>query len=155
MIVVPSLGDSRLPHSFWEKVRLGSIPVHRPDLGPCWEWTAYKQPKGYGRYKEGLAHKFAYDRLVGPLPPGLVSDHLCRNRACVDVSHIEPVTNGENIRRGDHQHRRKTHCPYGHPYSGSNLRVRSDGARRCITCQREYDKQYQRVRRLLGRATTP
>jgi hypothetical protein len=45
-------------------------------------------------------HRFAYELLVGPIPAGLVLDHLCRNRLCVNPNHLEPVTNSENPRRG-------------------------------------------------------
>jgi hypothetical protein len=47
------------------------------------------------------AHRFAYELLVGPIPEGLVIDHLCRNRRCVNPAHLEPVTAEENWRRGD------------------------------------------------------
>src|SRR3990172_7293894 len=77
---------------FWCKVRA-------LDNG-CWEWTGYLQPNGYGRLNVGsrmtLAHRWAYERLIGPIPRGLQSDHLCRNRACVNPLHIEPTTAREN-----------------------------------------------------------
>lgn len=93
---------------FWRKVnKNGPIPAHRPDLGPCWEWTGYVDPNGYGQYggAEGtrLPHRIAYEYLVGPVPPGLHVDHVCRNRKCVNAAggHLEPVTPRENIERGD------------------------------------------------------
>jgi hypothetical protein len=46
------------------------------------------------------AHRFAYLEFVGPIPDGLVLDHLCRNKKCVNPDHLEPVTNAENLRRG-------------------------------------------------------
>src|SRR3990167_5796765 len=86
---------------FWLKVKLGPIPVQRPDLGPCWVWTARCDAAGYGRFNGGysqLAHRNAYERLVGPIPKGLEPDHLCRNRSCVRVTHLELVTHAENMR---------------------------------------------------------
>lgn len=62
---------------------------------------------GYGRlHVEGSkvwAHRYSYEMLTGPIPDGLVIDHLCRNRACVNPAHMEPVTSRENLRRGGNQ----------------------------------------------------
>lgn len=119
---------------FWEKV---------DKSGDCWEWTAYKL-QGYGRfgvggsYKNGgrilYAHRWSYEQMIGPIPKGLTIDHLCRNRACVNPDHLEPVTAAENTRRGGRS--LITHCPKGHPYSGENLMSHPDGSRRCRECNR-------------------
>ena len=94
----------KLPARFWTKVRVGSIPSsQRPDLGPCWEWIAYRDHNGYGKFwdgtKKAFAHRLAYEMLVGPIPEGLESDHLCRVRHCVNPAHIEPVTSSVNSQR--------------------------------------------------------
>ena len=106
-----SFGDPRLPARFWAKVRTGSIPAHRPDLGSCWQWTAARFVGGYGLFHVGsridgsarpaYAHRFAYEVLIGPIPKPLEPDHLCRNRACVCPTHLEPVTRAVNTQRGD------------------------------------------------------
>lgn len=108
----------------------------------CIEWTAAKNGNGYGRFKPvcgqpgmALAHRWAYEHYVGPIAPGLVIDHLCRNTSCVNPAHLEPVTQLENTRRGLGTGSR-TKCPKGHPYSGRNLYVSPDGARRCRECNR-------------------
>ena len=118
-----TFGDPRLPPRFWAKVNPnGPIPAHRPDLGPCWEWIGARSSGGYGQFHIGSrtdgskrmvgAHRLAYEALVGPIPDGLESDHLCHNdsgclgeptcphRACVNASHIEPVTSSVNHQRG-------------------------------------------------------
>jgi hypothetical protein len=73
------------------------------------------------------AHRVAYERAHGLLPKGLVIDHLCRNKACVNVEHLEAVTQRENQLRGVNTfaviNSQKTHCVHGHPFSGKNLRV--------------------------------
>ena len=98
-----------LSERFWAKVdKGGPLPVYRPELGPCWLWTAACDHGGYGYLhiesrrgspKTG-AHRVAYKLLVGPIPDGLDIDHLCRVPACVRPSHLEPVTRSENTIRG-------------------------------------------------------
>ncbi|KKK68632.1 hypothetical protein LCGC14_2942090, partial [marine sediment metagenome] len=137
-------GDPRLPAHFWAKVRIGSAPVHRPDLGPCWEWIAGRNSAGYGCfYDDGKpqirAHRFAYEKLIGPILVGLEADHLCRLPPCVNPNHIEPVTHRENILRGNtgNTHNSiKTHCPQGHPYGEANTYRYPDGRRSCRACSR-------------------
>jgi hypothetical protein len=124
---------------FWAKVNKdGPIPEHRPDLGPCWIWTGAKIKHGYGHFrlnrKSILAHRVAYEWLVGPIPEGLEPDHLCRVPSCVNPGHIEPVTQRENVLRGTSfaaLNARKTHCPHGHEYTPENTRVqvKPNGAR--------------------------
>lgn len=110
----------------------------------CWLWTASKIHGGYGQFR-GLhsqmigAHRFAYMAHRGSIPKGLQLDHLCRVTGCVNPDHLEPVTCGENIRRGETgaNNRNKTHCLRGHPLSGENLYVyASSGKRECRLCRR-------------------
>lgn len=69
----------------------------------CWIWQRCLSPQGYGavgRSKGSTAHRYMYEKLVGPVPDGLTLDHLCRVRPCVNPEHLEPVTNAVNSRRG-------------------------------------------------------
>jgi len=119
---------------FWSKVKKGA-----PD--DCWIWQA-SGARGYGLFWNGTrqtaAHRFAYESVKGPIPPGLVLDHLCRNPPCVNPAHLEAVTDRVNLLRGDTipaRHAAKTHCPQGHPYSGENLYVGPTGRRGCRICR--------------------
>jgi hypothetical protein len=115
------------------------------DVTDCWIWTGAAEGHGYGQFWSGqrvvLAHRWAYEEIVGVIPSGLELDHLCRNPACVNPAHMEPVTHRENVKRGRAGETvaainlAKTHCPHGHPYSGSNV-ARRCGRRHCRECER-------------------
>lgn len=119
-----------------------------PDTG-CWIWGGARHANGYGRIshqnKSKLVHRFSYEWHVGPIPTGLQLDHLCRNRACCNPAHLEPVSGRTNVLRGDTitaSNARKTHCPQGHPYT----RIYA-GKRRCLICNRAHWNAY-RARRV-------
>lgn len=129
---------------FWAKV---------DQSGDCWTWAGVKDDRGYGRFtvqgRKVLTHRFAYELLVGPIPDGLVIDHLCRNPRCVNPAHLEPVTTRENLLRGNTitaAQVARTHCPQGHPYAGENLAI-DDGARRCRKCHRDRERARYQARR--------
>lgn len=113
----------------------------------CWEWLAYRNKKGYGRFKlDGKvveAYRVVYEMAIGPVPNGLHLDHLCRNKGCVNPAHLEAVTQGENTRRGDASkfQSSKTHCPSGHPYDEANT-YKYAGRRHCRECARRHRREW-------------
>ena len=128
------------------------------DPDGCWVWTGAHDSSGYGNaYVDGRmrgSHRVSYEHHVGPIPDGLVLDHLCRNRSCVNPDHLEPVTHRENILRGEGvaaQKARATHCPKGHPY-GDDPKRQHGGYRRCAECYRVYQREWKRARRAERRA---
>lgn len=70
-----------------------------PDTG-CWIWQRKTHPSGYGYKGSKRAHRWFYEQRYGPLPKGVVLDHICRNRACVNPDHLEPCSVAVNVRRG-------------------------------------------------------
>lgn len=97
--------------------------------------------------KTHFIHRVVYEDIVGTIEDNLVIDHLCRNTLCINTDHLEAVTNKENILRGNGApavNARKTLCVRGHRLYGENLRIRKDGRRVCISCQKWY---YDNVRR--------
>lgn len=115
----------------------------RPD--GCWQFTGALTSYGYSQVRLGtgrpcaLGHRVAYEALIGPVPDGLELDHLCRNRACVNPAHLEPVTHQVNLLRGQTINASKaqqTHCVNGHEFTADNTRIYRDGTRRCRACDR-------------------
>lgn len=143
-----------LEESFWRRVKKSDA---------CWIWTGATNSDGYGLICRKsprvrlLAHRYVYTLLVATIPTGMVIDHKCSVRLCVNPSHLDIVTQAENARRsyarGRHKNRlemgllgkfqrRKTHCPHGHHYAGANLIIDEQGRRRCRICNNEKSQRY-------------
>lgn len=121
----------------------GPIPEHNPELGKCWLWTGSLTDDGYGEFyckgKTVKAYRWLYEREIGEVSEGMVLDHLCRNPACVNPLHLEPVTNRENILRGENpaaQNAKKRYCKRGHLLEGDNVYPDKKGHRNCKICAR-------------------
>lgn len=123
----------------------------------CWVFQGSRQEKGHGLIRVGSrrdnttrlwkAHRVVYEHFIGPIPDGLVLDHVvCTNPPCVNPWHLEPVTHGENTRRA---RLAKTHCKNGHLLSEVGY-VQLDAKRRmCAVCNqarraREKQRRIQR-----------
>ena len=113
----------------------------------CWWWGGYRNSKHkYGQFHVNRhpwkAHRISYEIHKGLIPDGLDIDHLCRNRACVNPDHLEPVTRSINVKRGlapsisRATKLAKTHCKFGHEYTPENIMWR--GYRQCKICWRKY-----------------
>jgi len=109
--------------------------IPEPNSG-CWLWTGATRSNGYGyirqyvahvRTSDVQAHRFMYERHVGPIPKGLSLDHLCRVLQCVNPSHLEPVSHRVNVLRGigpTARNAQKTYCPQGHPFQLTGQQTR-------------------------------
>lgn len=133
--------------------RLAELLAIDPATG-CHNFKGGKNAKGYGRFKVdrrtiALPHRLAYEFAKGPIPDGMVIDHLCRNPACCNPDHLEPVTAAENTRRGNSglKDAVKTQCPQGHAYDAANTGRSAKGGRYCRICKREQTTRNSRARR--------
>jgi HNH endonuclease len=119
--------------------------------GECLVWTG-ATAQGYGRlHRNGgsqLVHRLAYELVNGAIPDGYTLDHLCRNRACFNPDHLEPVTRGENVRRGHPYRQRKEVCINGHSLTGENVRIVHSRGRKpypiCVECRRRAGREWGR-----------
>lgn len=128
--------------------------------GGCWTWIGPKDPVGYGRHKNRLAHRVAYEIHYGAIPAGYVVHHFCHNKLCVRPDHLECMTASEHAQRhslGKHVRKRKPQpvkryrvvslwCKHGHPRREYAF-IDTEGTLRCRACsrktQRIADKRYR------------
>jgi len=108
---------------------------------------------GYGRMSingvRQMLHRVSYEHFIGPIPTDLVLDHLCRNTACLNPTHLEPVSVGENVLRGESPfvtNKYRLVCAQGHELSGSNTKL-VNGNRTCVECGRHYSREWYRNNR--------
>lgn len=117
---------------------------------PCFTWQGCTT-NGYGTIQAGkrslagnrvpsYVHVLMYQILVGPIPDGMELDHWCRNRACWNPEHTEPVTRRTNIARGRSivaDYMVRDECGRGHPKTTENQYVRPDGKGvMCLPCRK-------------------
>ena len=141
------------PEKFWRRVEKSE---------GCWRWPGAKNSTGYGMVRVGkkvvYAHRYAYELEIGPIPEGLTIDHLCRVRLCVNPAHLEPVTQSENVLRGQAPpalNAVKTHCKRGHEFTEENTGKASSGGRMCIECHRTTNRDRARRIASLRKADPP
>lgn len=146
-MVRPKPSASELEARFWTKVAKTET---------CWPWSACIHRSGYGIFsvhrRQVYAHRYSYELHKGPIPQGLILDHVCHgwdrscisgsrclHRRCVNPQHLEAVPFAVNVYRGNTlaaENAAKTHCPVGHPYSKANTFITPEGWRVCRTCRR-------------------
>lgn len=128
--------------------RLFSSLIINPETG-CVEWSRYRD-NGYGRLDRGkkagltvLTHRIMWEMFNGPIPEGMTLDHLCRNRCCANLSHLEVVTAVENALRGGNNI--KTHCDKGHEFTPENTYISPSypTRRNCRECLNARGREYR------------
>lgn len=142
--------------------RFWSFVDNADDPDACWIWTGHRNASGYGKFsifgQSIRAHRFSAAYHGNPTPRHLVTDHLCRNRACVNPRHLEAVTHQENVRRGarsqsgDHPPRsrkpRNKVCARGHILTNDTMYFPPSRDRgECLECRQAWQKDYNRKRR--------
>lgn len=119
-------------------------------MDDCILWNGAKTKGGYGNRridgKNVYAHRFAWEDVNGKIPDNMTIDHLCKNKLCVNVDHLEVVTNRENVLRM--RNWSEDSCDKGH----TNITTRPSGTRVCRTCFNEYRKDWRKKKKLLEEA---
>lgn len=127
---------------FWSKVDKSDGP------DACWHWLAGISPQGYGRFAPNRrtipAHRWAYESVNGPIPVGLVIDHTCGTKWCVNPAHLEAVTTRENNRRAKTAIT-ENRCKRGHDFTPENTALTKDGYRQCRACRRARERSARLV----------
>lgn len=127
-----------------------------PNTG-CWLWLGTINSHGYGHFmvwepRKGNihAHRFSWEMAHGPIPKGMVIDHKCRERSCVNPAHLRVVTDKENILCGESpsgKNARRTHCINGHPFDAANT-MRVKKGRACRACGRDAGRRWRQTRKV-------
>lgn len=144
---IPARSDGHPPKKLDKEYILSNIKI---SLNGCWEWQRkINKITGYGQLsfkkQHFLAHRISYKIFKEEIPIGLVINHLCKNRKCVNPEHLEIVTLRENILKGNGfaaVNTQKEVCLRGHLLSGINLYITPDGRRQCKICMKIRGKIY-------------
>lgn len=102
--LIPGTRRSPTPPRFWAKVdKRGDVPLHRPRLGRCWNWTGSAYRHGYGYIwvseigRQRSAARYSWELVHGPSDPALHMLHECDNPRYVRPSHVRQGTHSDNM----------------------------------------------------------
>jgi len=124
--------------------------IPEPNTG-CWLWIMRSELRGYPLAgfsgKTVRVSRLSYEAFIGEIPKGMTIDHKCGVKCCLNPAHLDAVSDEENRRRAgvpSYINSQKNECIHGHPLFGDNVTPRSDGKRRCVTCQSLRDRGRKR-----------
>lgn len=140
--------------AFGSSIAIGGLPEHRPDLGPCWDWTGTLNAQGYGVVSRQMFGSRLVHRVAFMLHHGRVIEadlmHHCDNPKCLRPSHLREATHAENMAdraakgRAFAPRAGQSMCKHGHELTEetTTLYERTDGytERRCNECRRINNK---------------
>lgn len=145
---------NELTRRFYSKLRFdGECIVKTTSVGN----NGYAQVYDYRKRNTGSAHRYSLEIHGYELKDGLVVDHLCRNRQCVNPSHLEQVTSKENILRGEGlpaKRKRQTTCKYNHELDAKNTRLDKHNRRICRKCHARQERERRLRKRLLSKVVS-
>lgn len=136
---------------FWAKIEVST--EHFFDGEPCWNWTGYIHPLGYGQFRpdarqkhnggkpQTSPHRFAYEHFIGDIPEDKEIDHLCQRKHCANPRHLEIVTRQVNLARRDQAQGHNGICP---KHSEAKVRLGKKKSKLvCRSCARENIEKYR------------
>jgi HNH endonuclease len=158
-------GEGIVYRGVWANVYFDGKYVVDAQSG-CWIWKSKPDQNGYGRYRfdskllraNVAAHRVSYLLHIGNIPEGLVIDHVCRVRNCVNPEHLEVVSQKENVRRSNVFRRRQRlskgdRCREGHTFEGQNVMARPSGGRRCRKCHNAQKRRHTLRKKMIRIST--
>lgn len=114
----------------------------------CWQWNGYIDKGGYGiawlDSKNQYAHRIFYSHYNGEIDSKLTIDHLCRNRSCVNPTHLEQVSLSVNAKRAI-EFNGSEYCKSGH-IKDKVKTLRGYSFKFCSVCKNEYERNYRKLR---------
>lgn len=156
--------EFELTASVRARLQAGLMLEDRGYETPCLIWKKGKIPSGYGmmwvKNRNRGVHVVAYVANIGPVPEGLVVDHLCNQADCANPAHLEAKTQRENVLRGrgiTAKHAKQSHCLNGHAFDERNtlVKYRRDGSfvgRRCRACHNKMERDRTAAKKLRRKA---
>lgn len=127
----------------------------------CWRLSGSKLPRSYSPYRIGgiqfNAHRVSFEIFKGPLVNGLVVDHVCMNRYCLNPDHLRQVTQRDNLAENTRSERvnrirELNECKVGHVFSADNtiwFKRKDKKYRLCRECNRNRCKEKKLRRKAL------
>lgn len=104
-------------------------------VGVCRIWIGPRDRHGHGKIqvdgKWWSPHRLVWTQMIGPIPEDHDLHHLCENKCCTTLAHLQLLTHAEHTRR--HNLERNT-CKRGHQFDAVRKGSNGNLVRHCTAC---------------------